>query len=227
MEDFLSRLYLSEAYYPVEQDISEETISGIKKLKLKGIYSVAEDVNRNKRWYSKELLGRECARLQQMIEEQGGLISELNHPTVDPNDPKTLQRALKTDMERGAMLIKIISFDGKRMYGEGEIIEETHPGKVVAGMARRGFKIPMSTRGTGPQSTQMTSEGAIVVPDKYRMITIDVVTGQSCKEAVQETIEEDYNMLFESMYQMNKNLKEHPDMKTNMWTVTMNFLEKL
>ena len=227
MDEIFSHLYLSEAYVPVEQEISEAVSDvGGKVLKLRGVYSVAETVNRNKRWYPKELLARECANLQRIIEEQGALISELNHPVVDPNDPRTLQRALKTDMERAAMLIKKISFDGKRMYGEGEIVEETIPGKAVAGMARRGLKIPVSTRGTGPQSTQVTSEGAIIVPDKYRMITIDIVTGQSCQEALQETIEESYNMLYESIYLGGKNFKEHSDFKNNLWTVAIDFLDK-
>ena len=227
-DQIFSHLYLSEAYIPVEQEISESVVDayGKKKLILKGVYSVAEDVNRNKRWYAPELLGREAKRLQMIIEEGGAIISELNHPVVDPNRPETLQRALKTDMERCAMLIKKISFDGKRMYGEGEVTEGTTPGKAVADLARRGYKIPVSTRGTGPQSNKTTPSGAIIVPEQYRMITIDVVTGQSCSEAIQSTYEESYNALYES-FLGTKGFKEHSSMKTNMWAVTSDFLKKI
>ena len=226
----LSHLYLSEAYIPVEQSHKEEVIveeaTGIKrkKLVLEGVYSVAESKNRNNRVYPTVLLESETRRLNELIKEQGPLIGELGHPQVDPNNPLTMQRAMQISMDRAAILIEELRFDGKRMYGKSQVTVGTPCGDIVKSLIEAGAKIPVSTRGTGPQSTETTNEGAIVVPSGYKMITVDVVTGQSCQEAVMNVLEESYNQLFKSTMGLTVEEKA-PVAKSSIWQVTMDFLQ--
>ena len=61
--------------------ILEEQKSGTQTLYIKGPYMMAEDVNRNKRYYPKSELKREVDRyLKEMVEENRSM-GELNHPT--------------------------------------------------------------------------------------------------------------------------------------------------
>ncbi len=226
-----SHLYLSEAYIPVEQSAKEEFIveeaTGVKrkKLILEGVYSVADSPNRNNRVYRPQLLMEETKRLNEVIKQQGPLIGELGHPQVDPNNPLSMQRAMQISIDRAAILIEELRFDGKRMYGRSQVAVGTPCGDIVKSLVECGAQIPVSTRGTGPQSNETTDTGAIVVPNGYRMITVDVVTGQSCQEAVMNVIEESYNMLYKNLNMKAEPKIESKNKKTSLWQVTMDFLQ--
>jgi hypothetical protein len=126
-------------------------------------------------------------------------------------------------MDRAAILIEELRFDGKRMYGRSQVAVGTPCGDIVKSLIEGGAKIPVSTRGTGPQSSETTNEGAIVVPNGYKMITVDVVTGQSCQEAVMNVLEESYNALYKNSFGMVTEKKETTS-KVTLWQVTMDFL---
>ena len=80
-----------------EYILEEQSKDGVKNLYIKGPYMMAEDVNRNKRYYPTQELKREVDRyLKDMVKENRSM-GELNHPTTAEVD---LERAchIVTDM---------------------------------------------------------------------------------------------------------------------------------
>ena len=160
---------ITEHIEEAEHLIIEDTGTGRKNHYISGIFAQAEQLNRNKRKYSRELMEREISRFQKMIENKQAM-GELNHPTSPTINP-----------ERASHLIQELKWDGNNVIGKAKILESLPMGKIVAGLLEEGVKLGVSTRGMG--SLKQMREGYSMVQPDYRLNTVDIVSdpsGQDC-----------------------------------------------
>ena len=112
--------------------ILEEQKSGTQTLYIKGPYMMAEDVNRNKRYYPKSELKREGDRyLKEMVEENRSM-GELNHPT-----------SAEVDLERACHMVTDMWCEGNMWYGKSKVLS-TPCGQIVRSLINDGVKVGMS-----------------------------------------------------------------------------------
>lgn len=178
-------VYLSEALVSKEfgyKEVVFESESGEKrkKLVLEGLFSSAGIKNKNKRVYSESLLKREANKLNGKIKTDGGLLGEMEHPIGNPEDPIYMSRALKVLQERACIIMKeSFEFNGTDVYGKAEILDgDGALGDKLAAHVRHGYVPGISSRGAGGKP-DYRSDGTILVPESYNMITYDIVTDPS------------------------------------------------
>lgn len=148
--------------------ILEEQKSGTQTLYIKGPYMMAEDVNRNKRYYPKSELKREVDRyLKEMVEENRSM-GELNHPT-----------SAEVDLERACHMVTDMWCEGNMWYGKSKVLS-TPCGQIVRSLINDGVKVGMSSRALG----QLTEEkGGVNRVSEMRLVAVDCVSDPSCPKA--------------------------------------------
>jgi len=188
--------YISQAVIPTkfgwnEAVIGEDANGKIRALILEGEFQKAESQNRNGRMYSEQLLTRETNKLKQFITERNGLPMGMDHPL--PGDSESAMVLVqRMGMENACALCVELDMSNKVVYGKSRIIEGDHgTGDKLASMVRAGFKPGVSSRGMGGKPVHQ-SNGIIMVPEDYNMITYDFVTSPSTFNAIlQEQVNEE------------------------------------
>ena len=183
MEDNL----LIEDYNTVET-IIEESESGEKKVKFRGILSESDTFNGNHRIYKYQILKDAFNELKKSMDEGKDILGELEHPST-----------AKINMDR--LAVKFTKLDWKGTPdGKGQIIGESIPldtpcGNLVKGLSK-DVKICFSTRSsgklkpyTGPLAEGKT--GYFEVEPGLKIIAIDVVSTPSCQKAIMDTVYEE------------------------------------
>lgn len=170
--------------------ITNESAGSTGSIRFKGKFQEANTQNKNKRLYSYDILERERARLDSIIDERR-LLGELDHPTDSV-----------IHLENASHLITKLWWDGDVLLGEGEILG-TPAGKILESVIRSGIPVGISSRGVGSGKT--TSEGVMVIDDSYRMITFDVVADPSTNNA--------YASLKENKFYKHSTVKENKSEK--------------
>lgn len=183
------RVYISEALIPKDVRISEvveESATGreIRYNMLEGMFQTATSQNKNGRSYPIPILERETNSLNKKI-SASGLIAELNHPIVNPQDPQGVRRAQTIDPERGCAIMRDpLNWDGTNVYGKLRIIRgDYHFGDKLDAMVKTGFIPGISSRSIGGKPTFDRATGSQVVPEDLRMITYDIVESPSVYNA--------------------------------------------
>lgn len=97
----------------------------------------------------------------------------------------------KIHLERVSHLITKVWMEGKLVYGEAEVIEDTTQGHNLAALLRAGVRIGISSRGVGDMEVvnEGSSDESYMVQDGYRFVTWDVVGEPSVQEAVMSVME--------------------------------------
>jgi len=126
----------------------------------KGVFAEADIPTANKRIYRKHIWERELKRLEPDIKKRR-IYGQLDHPASG-----------KTTLQRVSHLITDLSFDGKQVTGEWEILN-TPDGKILQAIVEAGGSVGASSRGLG--STIKDVKGDEIVQDDYRLITFDCV----------------------------------------------------
>ena len=166
-----------------EYILEEQSKDGVKNLYIKGPYMMAEDVNRNKRYYPSGELKREVDRyIKDMIKENRSM-GELNHPTT-----------AEVDLERACHIVTDMWQEGKTFYGKSKVLS-TPCGQIVKSLINDGVKVGMSSRALG----QLTEEknGINRVSD-MKLVAIDCVSDPSCPKAFVNGILENKNFIITS-----------------------------
>ena len=166
-----------------EYILEEQSKDGVKNLYIKGPYMMAEDVNRNKRYYPSDELKREVDRyIKDMIKENRSM-GELNHPTT-----------AEVDLERACHIVTDMWQEGKTFYGKSKVLS-TPCGQIVKSLINDGVKVGMSSRALG----QLTEEknGINRVSD-MKLVAIDCVSDPSCPKAFVNGILENKNFIITS-----------------------------
>jgi hypothetical protein len=166
-----------------EYILEEQSKDGVKNLYIKGPYMMAEDVNRNKRYYPSSELKREVDRyIKDMIKENRSM-GELNHPTT-----------AEVDLERACHIVTDMWQEGKTFFGKSKVLS-TPCGQIVKSLINDGVKVGMSSRALG----QLTEEknGINKVSD-MKLVAIDCVSDPSCPKAFVNGILENKNFIITS-----------------------------
>jgi len=220
----MSYKLLVEAPAPKEEFeyvLEEASKDGTKNLYIKGPYMMAEQVNRNKRYYPTDELRREIARYKKDMVNENRSMGELNHPTT-----------AEVDLERACHMVTDMWQEGNMFYGKSKVLS-TPCGQIVKSLVNDGVKVGMSSRALG----QLTEEksGVNKVSD-MKLVAIDCVSDPSCPKAFVNGILESKSFIitddgkFEESYnQFEESLKTLPrkEVDTYLRERVLDFLNKI
>jgi hypothetical protein len=182
----MQSIYLSEAItikdYDIKEIITERNGREIRTTQLEGLFQRAEEQNRNGRVYPLPILERETRSLLSTISSQGGIIGEMEHPTIDPNDKNGISRATKILYERGCVAIKNLRFSGNDVIGTCHILEGNDFGRTLKSIVENGMHPGISSRAVGNKPS-LDGRGRMVVDESIKFITYDIVSDPSVHNA--------------------------------------------
>lgn len=145
----------------------ENNLSSPNTMYIKGVYMLAESVNKNNRKYPIEALRAEVNRynVEKILTERA--LGELNHPpTAD------------VDLKNACHMITEMYEDNNAFYGKSKILS-TPSGLIVKSLINDGVSIGMSSRMLG---TLKESRGYNIV-ENMNLVAIDCVADPSCEKA--------------------------------------------
>ena len=167
---------MSEAVTGDLEYITEDTKSGGKAYKIRGIFMQADIKNRNGRVYPMEVLTNEVKNYTEKFINEKRAFGELGHP-----------EGPTVNLERVSHMITSLKRDGKNFIGEAKIME-TPMGKIVKNLMDEGAKLGVSSRGMGSLNQK---NGANYVRDDFYLATAaDIVADPSAPNAFVEGIME-------------------------------------
>ncbi len=153
-----------------EYVLEESSKDGKKNLFIKGPYMMAEEVNRNKRYYPTDELKREIARYKSDMINENRSMGELNHPTT-----------AEVDLERACHIVTDIWQEGNMFYGKSKVLS-TPCGQIVKSLINDGVKVGMSSRALGQLTPIKEKTGVSKVTD-MKLVAVDCVSDPSCPKA--------------------------------------------
>ena len=153
-----------------EYVLEESSKDGKKNLFIKGPYMMAEEVNRNKRYYPTDELKREIARYKSDMINENRSMGELNHPTT-----------AEVDLERACHIVTDIWQEGNMFYGKSKVLS-TPCGQIVKSLINDGVKVGMSSRALGELTPIKEKRGVSKVTD-MKLVAVDCVSDPSCPKA--------------------------------------------
>lgn len=147
------------------------------RMRVKGIFTVADEINGNGRVYREYILDREIEKLKPMMAENS-VYGEADHPGDGKSTIKNTA-AMLTGIEKGVL-------DGRKVYfGEATILNTEPGGKNLQEIIRAGGKIGLSSRAFGSVlKGNWQGKMADIVQEDLTLKTFDFVIGQSTKDAV-------------------------------------------
>ena len=155
--------------------ITEANDKGEKSVFIKGVFMQAEQENRNKRIYPKDVLSEATAKYVKEQVKTGRAVGELNHP-----------EGPQINLDKVSHRITELKFEGNDVVGKALILD-TPMGKIVKGLVEGGVKLGVSSRGMG---TVERRENKTYVKDDFILNTVDIVQDPSAPSAFVEGIME-------------------------------------
>lgn len=161
---------------PVKFQIVEEASQkNGGRMKVKGVFAVANEVNGNGRVYREALLDREIAKLTALV-ERNRVFLEADHPE-DGKSRIGNTVAILTGLKKE-------SGDERKLYGGEAVILNTSRGRDLQEIIRAGGVIDISSRGWGTTAVDRWGEAqADIVQEDYQLKTFDFVVGGSAEGA--------------------------------------------
>lgn len=134
-------------------------------LRVTGLFQEFDKLNANRRVYSENVLRAACSAIQPDI-EQRGVIGELDHPET-----------AKVHLDRISHVITKVWIEGKKVFGEAEILDNQPLGACLRGLFERKIRTGISSRGVGDMDIveSANSEPYYRVCEGYTIITWDAV----------------------------------------------------
>ncbi len=158
-----------ESEFGIEEDEKE-------RMELVGLVQRADFVNKNKRFYPKEVLTAAVTRFKQKLKRS---FSQLDHPDM------------KGKLRDTSHLIKDLYWDDNDLYAR-ILVLDTVPGRTLREIIRAGGRPGLSSRGNG-KSTKVRMNGQEVerISSGFELTGIDFVTSPSVPDAgVKQVIRE-------------------------------------
>lgn len=156
-------------YYSIETGLTVmEGMDGKGVLKLKGIISEAEKLNKNNRIYPKKILEKEVKRLQKLIEQNGPISGELDHPPT-----------MTVSLKNASHGLTKIWMEGNLVKGEFMVYDTPNcpAGRLASDLIRLGVKVGVSSRGSG--NLIPIGESKVEVGENLRIKCWDLVADPS------------------------------------------------
>ena len=150
-----------------EYVVEEKKLGAERSMWIKGVYMMANEVNKNQRMYPLEEMSREVQRYTADMITPGRAMGELNHPTT-----------ADVNLERACHLVTELSQNGNYFVGKSKLLS-TPMGKIVENLINDGVKVGMSSRALG----KLNEEGGTNVVEDMKLVAIDCVADPSCPKA--------------------------------------------
>lgn len=199
---------ISEVYEGVKFLVEEK--EGKKNFFIEGTFMVAEQGNKNKRFYSRRILERETERYNKEYIKENRAFGELGHPQ-GPN----------INLERVSHLITSLVREGDNFVGKAKIMDTPY-GNIVKNLMQEGATLGVSSRGMG--SLKMNNEGLNEVQDDFYLATAaDIVADPSAPGAFVRGIMEGVEWVWDNGVLKPQQLEE---MKTTIQKTSRRNLEE-
>lgn len=160
--------------YPLEITRKERTVSEdvngqkVPVLRIGGQFQRAGLPNANGRIYPPNVLIQAIKEIQEDIKARR-VLGEFDHP---PD--------AKIHLDRVSHLITKIWMEGDKVFGECEVLENTHHGRQLKALLEANVNIGISSRGVGDMETTLyEGEEYYQVLPGYTFVTFDIVAEPS------------------------------------------------
>jgi len=148
------------------------------EIRLEGVVAEVDTINRNRRYYSREVFENAVAQAEDLI-EAGEFTGELDHPSTS---------ALGT-LERTAFVFNRLYLEDREVRFEARLLD-TPAGQTLKSLLDGGVRVGMSTRGVGSVKWVEMQDGdgdkkkIAAIQDDYSMLGIDAVKVPSNRAGV-------------------------------------------
>jgi hypothetical protein len=150
-----------------EYVVEERSLGGEKSMWIKGVYMMADQVNKNNRLYPLQEMIREVDRYKNDMVKNQRSLGELNHPT-----------GADVNLERACHLVTKLEQDRNYFMGESKLLASPM-GKIVESLIKDGVQVGMSSRALG----KLNEESGVNKVSDMRLVAIDCVADPSCPKA--------------------------------------------
>lgn len=146
--------------------LSEDASGALRK--LEGVVARVNVVNKNNRYYSREVFERALTEVAPSLME-GDFTGELDHP----------EWSALGSLEKTAFVFDRLYMDGDLVKFEARLLE-TPAGNTLRGLLEGGVRVGMSTRGTATIKWEEPKEGEdgppiAIIQDDYKLYGVDAV----------------------------------------------------
>lgn len=169
--------------------------NGRKGMSIKGIFMQAEQINGNKRIYSKPILENEVNRYVKKYVNENRALGELNHPS-NPT----------VNLDKVSHKITELNFKGNDVYGSAHLLN-TPMGNIAQNLIEGGVKLGVSSRGVG--SLKESSNGIKEVQKDFMLSAIDIVADPSAPNAFVDGIMEGKEWIWDNGILKEKQIAEY------------------
>lgn len=150
------------------QFLAEEK-NGKKQLFIEGIFLQSDLINKNKRYYPKQIMEKEVNRYIKESIDRNNAYGELGHPTGPTINPDRISHRIVSLKE-----------DGANYIGRAQI-SSTPMGDIVRGLMEDGGQLAVSSRGVG--SLKQVGAAMHVQEDFMLSTAADIVINPSAPSA--------------------------------------------
>ena len=143
-------------------------------MRVSGLFQMGDWENANGRYYStKDVLAPAVQQIQEDVGNRA-VIGEYDHPTD-----------AKIHLDRASHLITSVWMDGRKVYGEAEVLHSLPLGACLRGLFEHKVRVGISSRGVGDMEVIENNGHEMygVVPG-YSFVTWDVVAEPSVSGAI-------------------------------------------
>lgn len=137
-------------------------------MRVQGLFQEADKENANLRVYPYKILREAVESIQEDIAARG-VIGELNHPD-----------SAKINLDRVSHVVTKLWMDGKKVYGEAEILDVLPCGTILKGLFEAKIRNGISSRGVGDMEMRESHGQEIYyVTEGFNFVTWDAVADPS------------------------------------------------
>lgn len=155
----------------ITEELNESTNNVEKKYYISGTYTIAEQFNRNRRYYPMNICENAINRYRKEYIDTITAYGEIMHPSY-----------LTPDISKSAiMVVKYQLIPGSKIYEGKAKVLSTPSGEIIKSLIKDGCRFGVSTRGEG--QVESMNEGGSRVLD-WEIMAVDVVGTPSVSEAM-------------------------------------------
>jgi hypothetical protein len=149
--------------------------NGMPVLRVTGLIQMGDTCNGNGRYYStSEVLGPAVKQIQEDLKARA-VLGEFDHPSD-----------AKIHLDRVSHLMTNVWMEGRKVYGEAEILHKLPCGAALRGLFEHKVRVGISSRGVGDMEVVSESDGQETyrVMPGYTFVTWDAVAEPSVSGAI-------------------------------------------
>ncbi len=164
-----------------KKDIMVEDVYGKESpvMRVTGLFQMCDTENANGRWYPRPVLAKAVKDIQEDISNRA-VLGELDHPAD-----------ARIHLDRCSHLLNKLWMDGKKVYGEAEVLHRLPLGAFLRGLFEHKIRVGISSRGVGDMEiVEHNGKDLYSVQEGYSIVTFDCVAEPSVEGAVLKNVNE-------------------------------------